>query len=116
MDEVLLPDKIVISFHMMEYLIDDSFNKESIDGNAGLWMIRQAHKMSLLGFEVLYVDCTINRKMYLIDAFGNLIGLGHDRIERHDARPFGLVKPNFCSRLRRLILFEVLLMSMCRMD
>jgi hypothetical protein len=116
MDEVLLPDKIVISFHMMVYSIDDSFNKESIDGNAGLWMIRQAHKMSLLGFEALYVDCTISRKMCLIGVFGNLIGLGHGRIGRHDVRPFGLVKPNFYSQLRRWILFEVLLMSMCRMD
>lgn len=89
MDEVLLLDKIVILYHMMVYSIDDSFHKVSNDENAGLWMISRAHKMSSIGFEVLYVDCMISRKMYLIDAFGNLIGLDHGRIKHHDVHLFG---------------------------
>lgn len=79
-------------------------------------MTRQAHRMSLLEFVALYVDCMISRKTCLIDAFENLIGLGHDRIEHRGVHLFGLVKLNFCSLLNRLILFEVLLMSMCCMD
>ena len=101
MDEVPLLDKIVILYHTMVYLLDDSFNTKSNDGNAGLLMIRQAHRMSLLEFAALYVDYMISRKMCLIDVFGNLRGLGHDQIGRHDVRLFGLVIPSFCIRLLR---------------